>query len=380
MRELPIYLDNNATTPCDPKVVEAMLPYFTEHFGNASSHAHFYGWSAEEAVEQARQSVAELLGYSASEIIFTSGATESVNLGIRGFIKSRSNSKNHIITWETEHRAVLDTLAALEQEGVLITRLPVDVFGLPDLDLLESNIRPETAMICMMYANNETGILMPVHEASAIASKTGICFFCDATQAAGKIETNFSGVSLVACSAHKFYGPKGVGALAFNKKQSEKKLAAMQYGGGHEHGLRSGTLNVPGIVGMGMAAKLAAEKKSNESDQIRLLRNRLLTAILDIDQTKLNGKLELLLPHVANISFAFQGGDKLLKMISKNIAASSGSACSSATNRPSHVLKAMKLNDLEALSSIRFSLGRFTTAQEIDRSIEVINAAVKQLG
>jgi cysteine desulfurase len=379
MPERPIYLDNNATTPCDLKVVEAMLPYYSLEFGNASSHAHVYGWTAEEAVAQARNAVAELIGLSSNEIIFTSGATESINLGIRGFFKNRPDRKNHIITWETEHRAVLDTLAAIEQDGVHISILPVDNFGLPDLNLLETSIRPETAMICMMYANNETGMIMPVKQASAIALKNEICFFCDATQAVGKIETDFSDVSLLACSAHKFYGPKGVGVLAINKKHSYTKIAAVQSGGGHERGLRSGTLNVPGIVGMGVAAKVASEKKSIEANQISILRNHLLKDILEIDRTKLNGNRELILPHVANISFAFPGGDKLLQMISKNIAASSGSACSSATNRPSHVLKAMHVDDVTALSSIRFSLGRFTTSSEIDRTIEILKAAIKKL-
>jgi cysteine desulfurase len=379
MPELPIYLDNNATTPCDPEVVEAMLPFFTEQYGNASSHAHYFGWSAEEAVEKARENVAALLGFTAGEIVFTSGATESINLGIRGFLKNRSHLKNHIVTWETEHRAVLDTLASIEAEGSAVTRLPVNQYGLPDLDLLEKSIRPETSLICMMYANNETGMIMPVAAVSEITSTKGIAFFCDATQAVGKIEANLSSLSLVACAAHKFYGPKGVGVLAINKKQNEVKISAMQYGGGHEHGIRSGTLNVPGIVGLGKASQVAAKKRARESVELSVMRNQFLNEILEINQTILNGKLELLLPHVANISFAFPGGDTLLRTISKHIAASSGSACSSASNRPSHVLKAMNLSDSDALASIRFSLGRFTTAQEIDRAIDIIKMAVKKL-
>jgi cysteine desulfurase len=371
----PVYLDYNATTPCDPRVVEAMLPYFTHDFGNAASKSHAYGWVAEEAVTIAREQVAALIGAEASEIIFTSGATESVNIALRGMYEMHQVRGKHLITSGVEHKAVLDTCAFLETIGAEVTVLPVDIGGRVDPAALEAAIRPDTILISIMYANNETGVIMPVKEIGVIAKKHNIIFFSDATQAVGKIPVNVldDGIDMLCCSAHKLYGPKGVGALYVRRKDPRVRLNPLQYGGGHEKGLRSGTLNVPGIVGLGKAASLAREKMKEEVERVSLLRNRLLEGILAIPGTSLNGDPAHLLPNTCNISFAGMASQVLIAKLNKHMAISSGSACTSATLEPSYVLVAMGLGDERAGQSLRFSLGKFTTSEEIEDCLLAIN-------
>ena len=378
---LPIYLDNNATTPCEPRVVNEMLPYFTDTFGNAASHHHPYGWLAEEAVNHAREQVAGLIGASPEEIIFTSGATEADNLAIKGVFESYSDKGNHIITAQTEHRAVLDTCKAIEKKGGEITRLPVDSEGLIDLDALEKAIAPKTILIAIMYANNETGVVQPVEEIAIMAAKHDVLFFSDAVQAAGKIPVNVrrDGIHLMSLSAHKMYGPKGIGALYVSYKNPGVSLTRQIEGGGHEHGMRSGTLNVPGIVGFGKAAELAALEMKQFGGKIRALRDRLERGLLEIEDTSLNGSPENRLPHVTNISFGGVDGTDLLRRVNKKVAVSSGSACSSASLDPSHVLKAMGVPNDRGRSSIRFSLGRFTTEEEIAQTIDHVTEVVHYL-
>jgi cysteine desulfurase len=374
----PIYLDYNATTPCDPRVVEAMLPYFTQDFGNAASKSHAYGWVAEEAVTIAREQVAALIGAEASEIIFTSGATEAVNLAIRGAYEMYCSKGKHIITTSVEHKAVLDTCHYLESIGAEITVLPVDTTGRVDPSALEAAIRPDTILISVMYANNETGVIMPVKEIGAIAKKHNIIFFSDATQAVGKIPVNVldDGIDMLCCSAHKLYGPKGVGALYVRRKDPRVRLNPLQYGGGHEKGMRSGTLNVPGIVGLGKAAFLAREKMKEEVRRLSELRNRLLDGVLALPGTSLNGAREHLLPNTCNISFEGMASQVLIAKLNKHMAISSGSACTSATLEPSYVLVAMGLGDERASQSLRFSLGKFTTSEEIEDCLLAINKVV----
>ncbi|GAO41670.1 IscS subfamily cysteine desulfurase [Flavihumibacter petaseus] len=381
MLKLPIYLDNNATTPADPRVVEAMIPYFTDNFGNAASRNHPFGWAAEEAVDYAREQVAKLIGADPKEIIFTSGATEGDNLAIKGVFDMYASKGNHIITCVTEHKAVLDTCKHIEKTGGEVTYLPVNNEGLIDLKELEAAIKPNTILIAIMYANNETGTVMPVREISAIAKKHGVLFFTDATQAAGKIPINVikDGIDLLTFSGHKMYGPKGVGALYVRRKNPRVKVTAQMDGGGHERGMRSGTLNVPGIVGFGKAAELCNLEMEEEGKRLSKLRDKLEQALLQLEEAYVNGSVEHRLPHVANISFKYVEGEGLMMGFNKNIALSSGSACTSASLEPSYVLKALGLGDDLAHSSLRFGLGRFTTEDQIDYTIEQVAKTVNKL-
>ncbi len=381
MLQLPVYLDNNATTPCDPRVVAAMLPYFTEMFGNAASRSHPLGWAAEEAVDNAREQVARLIGAEPKEIIFTSGATEAVNLAIKGAYEMYAGKGNHIITAVTEHKAVVDTCRRLEKLGALVTWLPVNHEGLIDLQQLEAAITPQTILISLMYANNETGVIHPVRAISDIARKHGVLFMTDATQAAGKIpvDVNNDGIDLLTLSAHKMYGPKGTGALYVRRRSPRVKLNAQIDGGGHERGMRSGTLNVPGIVGLGKACELCMEEMEADTQRILPMRNRLEKALLAMEQTFLNGALHQRLPHTCNLSFKYVESETLMMGFNKKIAVSSGSACTSASMEPSYVLKAMGLSDDLAHASLRFGLGRFTTDEQIDFAIQTITDAVNQL-
>jgi len=381
MLQLPVYLDHNATTPCDPRVVEAMIPYFTQSFGNAASRNHPFGWQAEEAVDYAREQVAKLIGADPKEIIFTSGATEGDNLAIKGVYEMYASKGNHIITCNIEHKAVLDTCKHIEKEGGEVTYLKVQPNGLIDLAELEAAIKPTTILIAIMYANNEIGTVNPVKEISAIARKHGVLFFSDAVQAVGKIpvDVNKDGIDLMAFTAHKMYGPKGVGALYVRRKNPRVKVTAQMDGGGHERGMRSGTLNVPGIVGFGKACELAMNEMQQDAERLSKLRDKLENALLSIEEAYLNGDKEYRLPHVSNISFKYVEGEGLLMGFNKNIALSSGSACTSASLEPSYVLKALGLGDDLAHSSLRFGLGRFTTEEQIDYTIEQVTNTVNKL-
>src|SRR5258706_674920 len=381
MPRLPIYMDYNATTPCDPRVGNEMTPYFTDNFGNAASHNHSFGWQAAEAVEYAREQVARLVGAEPKEIIFTSGATEADNLAIKGVFETYGGKGHHIITCNIEHKAVLDTCRHLEKAGADISCLPVNENGLPDLSELEAAIKPTTILIAIMYGNNEVGTVMPVKEISAIAKKHGIIFFSDATQAVGKmqVDVNRDGIDLMAFSGHKLYGPKGVGALYVRRRNPRVKITAQIDGGGHEKGIRSGTLNVPGIVGFGKACEICINEMDNESARINRLRNNLETSFIQAGEGFVNGDKDHRLPNVTNISFKYAAGDALIRSIAKNIAVSSGAACASATPEPSYVLKALGLDDEQAHNSIRFSLGRFTTEDEINYVIKEVNDKLAEL-
>jgi len=381
MLKLPVYLDNNATTPCDPRVVEAMIPYFTDNFGNAASRNHPFGWAAEEAVDYAREQVAKLVGADPKEIIFTSGATEADNLAIKGVFEMYSAKGNHIITATTEHKAVLDTCKHIEKLGGEVTYLQVKADGLIDLKELEEAMRPTTILVAIMYANNEIGVIQPIREISAIAKKHGALFFTDAVQAAGKIPVDVrkDGIDLMALTAHKMYGPKGIGALYVRRKNPRVKVTAQMDGGGHERGMRSGTLNVPGIVGFGRAAELARLEMEQDAKRLSQLRDKLESELLQIEESYVNGNREHRLPHVTNISFKHVEGEGLLMGFNKNIALSSGSACTSASLEPSYVLKALGLGDDLAHSSLRFGLGRFTTEEQIDYTIEQVRNTVLKL-
>jgi cysteine desulfurase len=381
MLKFPIYLDNNATTPMDPRVLEAMIPYFTEHFGNAASRNHPFGWQAEEAVDYAREQVALLIGADPKEIIFTSGATEGDNLGIKGVYEMYASKGNHIITATTEHKAVLDTCKHIEKLGGEVTYLDVQENGLINVDDLEAAIKPTTILVAIMYANNEIGVVQPVKEISAIAKKHGVLFFTDAVQAVGKIpvDVNNDGIDIMAFTAHKMYGPKGIGALYVRRKNPRVKVTAQMDGGGHERGMRSGTLNVPGIVGFGKACELARLEMAADAERLSKLRDKLENALLQLEEAYVNGSRESRLPHVANISFKHVEGEGLLMGFNKNIALSSGSACTSASLEPSYVLKALGLGDDLAHSSLRFGLGRFTTEEQIDYTIEQISNTVNKL-
>jgi cysteine desulfurase len=381
MLNLPVYLDNNATTPCDPRVVEAMLPYFTNHFGNAASRNHPFGWEAEEAVDYAREQIAKLIGADPKEIILTSGATEADNLGIKGVYEMYAAKGNHIITATTEHKAVLDTCKHIEKLGGEVTYLQVKPDGLIDLKELEAAIKPTTILVAIMYANNEIGVVQPVREISAIAKKHGVLFFTDAVQAVGKIpvDVNKDGIDLMAFTAHKMYGPKGVGALYVRRKNPRVKVTAQMDGGGHERGMRSGTLNVPGIVGFGKACEICRLEMDADTQRISKMRDRLETELLKLEEAYVNGSTEHRLPHVSNISFKHVEGEGLLMGFNKNIALSSGSACTSASLEPSYVLKALGLGDDLAHSSLRFGLGRFTTDEQIDYTIKSISETVLKL-
>jgi cysteine desulfurase len=381
MLKLPVYLDNNATTPMDPRVLEAMTPYFLEQFGNAASRNHPFGWQAEEAVDYAREQVAKLIGADPKEIIFTSGATESDNLAIKGVFDMYASKGNHIITATTEHKAVLDTCKHIEKSGGEVTYLPAQADGLIDLAELEAAIKPTTILIAIMYANNEIGVIQPVREISAIARKHGVLFFTDGVQAVGKIPVNVQtdGIDLMAFTAHKMYGPKGVGALYVRRKNPRVKVTAQMDGGGHERGMRSGTLNVPGIVGFGKAAELAMQEMEADAARLSVLRDKLENALMSIEEAYVNGNRDHRLPHVTNISFKYVEGEGLLMGFNKNIALSSGSACTSASLEPSYVLKALGLGDDLAHSSLRFGLGRFTNEEQIDYTIEQVRNTVLKL-
>lgn len=379
--KLPIYLDNNATTPMDPRVLEAMLPYFVEKFGNSASRNHSFGWVAEEAVDYGREQVAKLIGADPKEIIFTSGATEADNLALKGVYEMYSSKGNHIITCTTEHKAVLDTCKHIEKIGGEVTYLDVQADGLIDLKQLEAAITDKTILIAIMYGNNEIGVIQPVKEISAIARKRGVLFFTDATQAVGKIpvDVQADGIDLMAFSAHKMYGPKGVGALYVRRKNPRVKVTAQMDGGGHERGMRSGTMNVPGIVGFGKACEIAMNEMEAEAKRLSILRDKLESSLMELEEAYVNGNVEHRLPHVCNISFKYVEGEGLMMGFNKNIAVSSGSACTSASLEPSYVLKALGLGDDLAHSSLRFGLGRYTTEAEIDFTIDAIKTTVLKL-
>ena len=379
--KLPIYMDNHATTQMDPRVLEEMLPYFTDKFGNAASRNHSFGWVAEEGVEQARAQIAKLVGATAKEIIFTSGATESDNLAIKGAAEMYREKGNHIITAVTEHKAVLDTCKRLEKYGYRVTYLPVQKDGLIDLEDLKRAMDEKTILVTIMFANNEIGVLQPVAEIGKLCHERGVIFHTDATQAVGKvpIDVNKMNIDLMSISAHKMYGPKGVGALYVRRKNPRVQLSALIDGGGHERGMRSGTLNVPGIVGLGKACAIATEEMAQEACKLAGLRNRLQDRIMSrLDEVYVNGNMEHHLPGNLNISFAYVEGESLLMGIN-DIAVSSGSACTSATLEPSYVLKALGTGDDLAHSSIRFGIGRFNTEAEIDYVADRVVETVSRL-
>jgi cysteine desulfurase len=379
--KLPIYMDNHATTPLDPRVLEAMLPYFTEKFGNAASRNHSFGWVAEEGVEEAREQVAKLVGATPKEIIFTSGATESDNLAIKGVAEMYREKGNHIVTAVTEHKAVLDTCKRLEKYGYRVTYLPVQKDGLIDLDDLKRALDDKTVLVTIMAANNEIGVLQPWAEIGKLCRERGVLFHTDAVQAAGKVplDVNKDNIDLASISGHKIYGPKGVGALYVRRKNPRVQLAAIIDGGGHERGMRSGTLNVPGIVGLGKAAAICKEEMPQESCRLAGLRNRLKERITSrLDEVYVNGSMEHRLPGNLNISFAYVEGESLLMGI-HDVAVSSGSACTSATLEPSYVLKALGTGDDLAHSSIRFGIGRFNTEAEIDYVADRVCETVERL-
>jgi len=377
--KLPIYMDNHATTPVDPRVVDAMLPYFNEKFGNSASRNHSFGWTAEEAVENARAQVARLINATPKEIVFTSGATESDNLAIKGVAEMYREKGNHIITQVTEHKAVLDACKRLEKYGYEVTYLPVQKDGRVDLNELRAAITPKTILITIMYANNEIGVIQPIEEIGKIAKEKGVFFHTDAVQACGKVPVDVQkdNIDLLSISAHKLYGPKGVGALYVRRRNPRVQLASIIDGGGHERGMRSGTLNVPGIVGLGKAAELCQQEMPTESKRMTALRERLKDHIFSkLDEVYINGSMTHRLPNNLNISFAFVEGESLLMGIN-DVAVSSGSACTSATLEPSYVLKALGVGEDLAHTSIRFGLGRFNNEEEVDyvanRVIEVVN-------
>ncbi len=365
----------------DPRVLEAMLPYFVEKFGNAASRNHSFGWVAEEAVDYAREQVAKLINADPKEIIFTSGATEGDNLAIKGVYEMYASKGNHIITCTTEHKAVLDTCKHIEKTGGQVTYLEVQPDGLIDLAQLEAAITDKTILISIMYGNNETGVIQDVKAISKIARKHGVLFFTDATQAVGKIpvDVQADGIDLMTFSGHKMYGPKGVGALYVRRKNPRVKVTAQMDGGGHERGMRSGTLNVPGIVGLGKACELCMNEMESEAKRLSAMRDRLQEGLMVLEETYVNGNTEHRLPHTANISFKYVEGEGLMMGFNKDIALSSGSACTSASLEPSYVLKALGLGDDLAHSSLRFGLGRFTTDEQIDYTIEAVKNTVTKL-
>ena len=381
MVNVPVYLDYHATTPCDPRVVQAMIPWLTENFGNASSRQHAFGWKAAEGVKMARESVAKLIGGTAEEIVFTSGATESINLAIKGAADRYSVKGRHIITCVTEHAAVLDTCSRLEKARFEITYLNVDGEGKISLNDLKEAIRPNTILASVMMANNETGVIQDISSISSICREKEVLLLVDATQAAGKIRVDVEelGIDLLALSAHKFYGPKGVGALYVRRKSPRVHLSALIDGGGHEKGLRSGTLNVPGIVAMGKAAEMAIADMEEDNQRISQLRNHLEHMLCKEPEVYVNGSIKDRLTTVSNLSFRFTEGPALLAAVTKQLAVSSGSACSSASLEPSHVLMAMGLGKELAYASLRISLGRFTTEAEIHFAENVILKALREI-
>ncbi len=375
----PIYLDYNATSPVDKRVLEAMLPYFTEKFGNASSRTHSFGWLADDAVQTARQQVADLINCSEQEVIFTSGSTEGINLAIKGVWENYQSKGNHIITIKTEHKAVLDTCRALEKKGAEITYLNVDREGLIDLQELKSAMRPSTILVAVMYANNETGVMQPLKEIADIVHEGGCIFFSDATQAVGKlnIDVQEEHIDILCLSAHKFYGPKGIGALYIRRRDPRVTLFSQIDGGGHERGLRSGTLNVTGIVGLGKACDIAKSEMWDDAVRISKLRTRLEQLLIELPNTFINGSTKNRLFNTTNICFQEIRSENIIKKI-PNVAVAMGSACTSAIAEPSHVLKAMGLIDEDSYSSIRFSLGKYTTEEEIKEVVELVKKIINQ--
>lgn len=382
MVKLPVYMDHHATTPVDPRVLEAMLPCFQEKFGNAASRNHPFGWEAEKLIEKARAQVARIINADPKEIVFTSGATESDNIALKGTVEMYREKGNHLITQVTEHKAILDTAKYLEKQGIQVTYLPVDRYGIVDLDELRRAITAKTILLSMMAANNEIGTLQPIAEIGKIAKEKGILFHVDAAQAVGKIPMDVEkmGIDILSFSAHKMYGPKGIGALYVRKKNPRVRLAPVIHGGGHERGMRSGTLNVPAIVGFGKACEIAERETPEETARLLRLRNRLHEWITrELEEVYLNGHPEKRLPGNLNLSFAYVEGESLLMGINEEIAVSSGSACTSATLEPSYVLKALGVGEDLAHTSIRFGLGRFNTEEEVDYVAKRVIEIVKRL-
>lgn len=376
---LPIYMDYSATTPVDPRVVDKMVPYLREQFGNPASRSHAYGWDAERAVEEAREQVAALVNADPREIIWTSGATESDNLAIKGAANFYQGKGKHIVTVKTEHKAVLDTCRELERDGFEVTYLDVKENGLIDLDVFKAALRPDTILVSVMHVNNETGVIQDIETIGEICREKGIVFHVDAAQATGKVEIDLAKlkVDLMSFSAHKNYGPKGIGAL-YVRRKPRVRIEAQMHGGGHERGMRSGTLATHQIVGMGEAFRIAREEMATENERIRALRDKLLRGLSQIEETYVNGDMEHRIPHNLNISFNFVEGESLIMAI-KDVAVSSGSACTSASLEPSYVLRALGRNDELAHSSIRFTVGRFTTEQEVDYVIDLLNSKIAKL-
>ncbi|MFV0665488.1 IscS subfamily cysteine desulfurase [Denitromonas sp.] len=377
--KFPIYLDYSATTPIDPRVVDAMIPYLSEHFGNPASRSHAYGWEAEKAVELARADVAALVNADPKEIVWTSGATESDNLAIKGAAQFYQSKGKHIITLKTEHKAVLDTCRELERQGFEVTYLDVQEDGLLNLDAFRAALRDDTTVVSVMMVNNEVGVIQPIAEIGEICRERGIIFHVDAAQATGKVDIDLQKlkVDLMSFSAHKTYGPKGIGAL-YVRRKPRVRLIAQMHGGGHERGMRSGTLATHQIVGMGVAFRLAREEMATENVRIGLLRDKLMNGLTDIEATYVNGDIAKRVPHNLNISFAYVEGESLIMAI-KDVAVSSGSACTSASLEPSYVLRALGRNDELAHSSIRFSIGRFTTEEEVDYTIDLLHRKINKL-
>jgi cysteine desulfurase len=377
--QLPIYLDYSATTPVDPRVVDKMLPYLREHFGNPASRSHAFGWTAEKAVEEAREQVAALVNADSREIIWTSGATEAINLALKGVAHFYRDKGKHLVTVKTEHKATLDTMRELEREGFEVTYMDVQPDGLLDLKALEAALRPDTILVSVMYVNNEIGVIQDIPAIGDMCRARGIVFHVDAAQATGKVEIDLARlkVDLMSLSAHKTYGPKGIGAL-FVRRKPRVRLEAQMHGGGHERGLRSGTLPTHQIVGMGEAFRIAKAEMATENERIRMLRDRLWKGLSQIEEVYLNGDMERRVPHNLNVSFNFVEGESLIMAI-KDIAVSSGSACTSASLEPSYVLRALGRSDELAHSSIRFSVGRFTTEEEIDYAVDLIKRKVAKL-
>jgi cysteine desulfurase len=376
---LPIYMDYSATTPVDPRVVDKMIPYLREQFGNPASRSHAYGWDAERAVEEARENVAALVNADPREIIWTSGATESDNLAIKGAAHFYKGKGKHIITVKTEHKAVLDTTRELEREGYEVTYLDVKDDGLIDLDVLKAALRPDTILVSVMHVNNEIGVVQDIETIGEICREKGIIFHVDAAQATGKVEIDLQKlkVDLMSFSAHKTYGPKGIGAL-YVRRKPRVRIEAQMHGGGHERGMRSGTLATHQIVGMGEAFRIAREEMATENERIRMLRDKLLRGLQEIEETYVNGDMEKRVPHNLNISFNFVEGESLIMAV-KDVAVSSGSACTSASLEPSYVLRALGRNDELAHSSIRFTVGRFTTEQDVDYVINLLKSKIAKL-